>query len=91
VAPNLKIKCCKKLLLDYGAEKVFFILIVIDQSYRIILSYYYSRITTILTGLTLYLYCYECSCRKTKIGMLSRVYKLYNIDMQKSWMIGYKE
>ena len=33
----------------------------------------------------------ERSCRKPKLGMLLRVHKLYNIDMQKSWMIGDKE
>ena len=33
----------------------------------------------------------EGSYRKPKLGMLLRVHKLYNIDMQKSWMIGDKE
>ena len=33
----------------------------------------------------------ERSCRKPKLGMLLRAHRLYNIDMQKSWMIGNKE
>ena len=33
----------------------------------------------------------ERSCRKPKLGMLLRVQKLYNIDIQYSWMNGDKE
>ncbi len=33
----------------------------------------------------------NCQCRKPKPGMLLEAQKKYNIDMQKSWMIGDKE
>jgi D-glycero-D-manno-heptose 1,7-bisphosphate phosphatase len=33
----------------------------------------------------------NCSCRKPKPGMFNKAKELFNIDMEKSWMIGDKE